>query len=102
MNDESHCIWSYWWNWLSSCRQALEEGHEVTVIVRNSEAVNIRNERLKFFQGDVLEPALFSKRIVAQDAVNPHLESIIVRLQPSIRKELKISRKRCGRQEYTD
>ncbi len=69
MNDESHCIRSYWWNWLSSCRQALEEGHEVTVIVRNSEAVNIRNERLKVFQGEVLEPALFSKRIVAQDAV---------------------------------
>lgn len=49
--------------------QALEVGHEVTVIARNPEAVDIRDERLEFFQGDVLDPASFSKRIVGQDAV---------------------------------
>lgn len=49
--------------------QALEAGHEVTVVVRNPEAVNIRGERLKIFQGDVLDLASFSKRIVGQDAV---------------------------------
>ena len=49
--------------------QALEAGHEVTVIVRNPEAVDISGERLNIFQGDVLDPASFSKRMDGQDAV---------------------------------
>lgn len=49
--------------------QAIEAGHEVTVIARNPEAVEIRSERLEIFQGDVLDLASFSKRIVGQDAV---------------------------------
>ncbi|TCZ80788.1 SDR family oxidoreductase [Paenibacillus albiflavus] len=49
--------------------QALEAGHEVTVIARNPEALYIHGERLEIFQGDVLDPASFSKRIVGQDAV---------------------------------
>jgi len=48
---------------------ALEAGHEVTVIARNPKAVDIRDEQLGIFQGDVLDLASFSKRIVGQDAV---------------------------------
>lgn len=49
--------------------QALEAGHEVTVIARNPDAVDIRGERLEIFQGDVLNLASFSKRIASHDAV---------------------------------
>lgn len=49
--------------------QAIERGHEVTVIARNPEAVDVRGERLVIFRGDVLDPSSFSKWIVGQDAV---------------------------------
>ncbi|UKS29435.1 SDR family oxidoreductase [Paenibacillus sp. HWE-109] len=49
--------------------QAIELGHEVTVIARKPEAVNIGSERLEVIQGDVLDLSSFSKRIIGQDAV---------------------------------
>jgi len=49
--------------------QALEAGHEVTVIARNPEAIDIRHEHINLFKGDVLDPASFSERMVGQDAV---------------------------------
>ncbi|MEW9702215.1 NAD(P)-dependent oxidoreductase [Paenibacillus sp. SI8] len=49
--------------------QALELGHEVTVIVRNPAAVDIRNERLEVVHGDVLELSSFSKWLANKDAV---------------------------------
>jgi len=49
--------------------QAIEAGHEVTVIARNPKAFDIHGERLEIFQGDVLDLASFSKRIVGQDAI---------------------------------
>ncbi|UVI27318.1 NAD(P)-dependent oxidoreductase [Paenibacillus spongiae] len=49
--------------------QALDADHEVTVIVRNPEAIDIRSERLNIFQGDVLNPASFSTWMIGQDAV---------------------------------
>jgi len=49
--------------------QAIESGHEVTVIARNPDAVDIRGERLNIFRGDVLDLASLRKPIVGQDAV---------------------------------
>ncbi|WP_409346739.1 NAD(P)-dependent oxidoreductase [Paenibacillus sp. MBLB4367] len=49
--------------------QALEYGHEVTAIVRNPEAIDIRHERLEVIRGDVLDPSSFSKSIAGKDAV---------------------------------
>ncbi|MFC5401356.1 NAD(P)-dependent oxidoreductase [Cohnella soli] len=49
--------------------QAIESGHEVTVVARNPEAVDIRNERLEVVRGDVLNLDSFSERIAGKDAV---------------------------------
>ncbi|MFD0619194.1 NAD(P)-dependent oxidoreductase [Paenibacillus sp. GCM10027629] len=49
--------------------QALEFGHEVTAIVRNPEAVDIRHEQLEVVQGDVLNLSSFSPWIIGKDAV---------------------------------
>ncbi|WP_018755454.1 NAD(P)-dependent oxidoreductase [Paenibacillus terrigena] len=49
--------------------QALEFGHEVTAIVRNPEAVDIRHEQLVVVRGDVLNLSSFSPWIIGKDAV---------------------------------
>lgn len=49
--------------------QALGLGHDVTVIARNPNDIDIRGERLEVFQGDVLSLASFGQRIAGQDAV---------------------------------
>ncbi len=49
--------------------QALEAGHEVTVIVRRPDAITIRHERLKIVQGDVLKPSEFKHTLAGQDVV---------------------------------
>jgi len=49
--------------------QALEFGHEVTAIVRNPEAVDIRHEQLEVVRGDVLNLSSFSPWIIGKDAV---------------------------------
>ncbi|MCR8644258.1 SDR family oxidoreductase [Paenibacillus sp. N1-5-1-14] len=49
--------------------QALEHGHQVTVIVRNPEAMDIRHEHLTITQGDVLKPATYENILIGHDAV---------------------------------
>lgn len=48
---------------------ALEKGHEVTAFARNLENYPIEHERLKFFQGDVLYPALLDVALPGHDIV---------------------------------
>jgi len=50
-------------------KQALDRGHEVTVIVRNPSSFDIQHPRLKIVQGDVLEPSTFAKYMQGIDAV---------------------------------
>lgn len=50
-------------------RQALDQGHEVCAFARNPASVNIRHERLKVSQGDVLDAASVEKAVKGQDAV---------------------------------
>ncbi|WP_239615057.1 NAD(P)-dependent oxidoreductase [Cohnella mopanensis] len=49
--------------------QALEAGHEVTVVVRRPEALDVSHERLKVIRGDVLDPRSFEQSIRGKDAV---------------------------------
>jgi putative NADH-flavin reductase len=49
--------------------QALEQGHEVTAVVRKPESVDIRHERLEVIRGDVLDPSTFSESLTGHDAV---------------------------------
>jgi len=49
--------------------QALACGHEVTAIVRNPAAVDIRHERLEIVKGDVLDRSSISPWIAGKDAV---------------------------------
>lgn len=48
--------------------QALEQGHTVTVIVRNPSKITIQSQRLKIIEGDVLSTN-FTTEFVGQDAV---------------------------------
>ena len=48
---------------------ALEKGHEVTAFARNLEDYPIEHERLRFFQGDVLYPALIDVVMPGHDVV---------------------------------
>lgn len=50
-------------------KQSLEQGCEVTVIVRNTSAVQLGHPNLRIVQGDVLQPASFIKEITGKDAV---------------------------------
>ncbi|WP_028548554.1 NAD(P)-dependent oxidoreductase [Paenibacillus sp. UNC451MF] len=49
--------------------QAIQLGHDVTVIARKPEAVDIRNERLEVVRGNVLDLSSFSQWIAGKDAV---------------------------------
>ncbi len=49
--------------------QALEEGHTVTVLVRNPAAFPIQHERLSLVQGDVRNPARVETVVAGQDAI---------------------------------
>ena len=42
---------------LELTRIALEEGHEVTVLLRNPSKLSIRDSRLKIAKGDILDSA---------------------------------------------
>jgi len=42
-------------------KQALDRGHEVTIIVRNPMSFSIQHPRLKIVQGDVLQLSTFCK-----------------------------------------
>ena len=50
-------------------RIALEEGHEVTVLLRNSAKLNISDSRLKIVEGDILDPASVTAVTAVQEAV---------------------------------
>jgi putative NADH-flavin reductase len=50
-------------------RIALEEGHEVTALLRNPANLNISDSRLKIVKGDILESASTTAAIAGQDAV---------------------------------
>jgi putative NADH-flavin reductase len=49
--------------------QALQEGHHVTVIVRDPDTFTTRNSRLDIIKGDVFQPPTFEKAIAGKDAV---------------------------------
>ena len=51
-------------------KQALEQGHTVTAQVRNPDKIeDIKHERLKVVQGDVLDPNTVKRATAGQDAV---------------------------------
>jgi putative NADH-flavin reductase len=49
--------------------QALQAGHQVTVVIRNPEVFTIRNQNLEIIKGDVLEPMTFENAIKEKDSV---------------------------------
>lgn len=49
--------------------QALEKGHEVTALARDSSKVPTQHERLKIVRGDVLDAAAAEKAVTGSDAV---------------------------------
>ena len=50
-------------------KTALEDGHEITALVRNPAKLHISNSRLKIVKGDILDPASVTAVTVGQDAV---------------------------------
>jgi len=50
-------------------KQALDRGHEVTIIVRNPMSFSIQHPRLKIVQGDVLQLSTFASYMRGIDAV---------------------------------
>src|SRR5438445_1542908 len=50
-------------------RIALEEGHEVTALLRNPAKLSISNSRLNIVKGDILDPTSVTAAIVGNDAV---------------------------------
>jgi len=50
-------------------RQALEEGHHLTALVRNPEKLKIVHPNLLLIKGDVLDPDKVQKAVEGQDAV---------------------------------
>jgi putative NADH-flavin reductase len=50
-------------------QQAIQEGHQLTVIVRDPDSFTIRNNRLDIVKGDVFQPHTFEKSIAGKDAV---------------------------------
>ncbi|MFB3915459.1 MAG: NAD(P)-dependent oxidoreductase [Terriglobales bacterium] len=49
--------------------QALEQGHEITALVRNPGKLALAHSRLRIVQGDALDPAAVDRAIAGQDAV---------------------------------
>jgi biliverdin reductase / flavin reductase len=50
-------------------RQALKTHHEITAIVRNPDALDLQNPRLRKIVGDALRPETFRDALKGQDAV---------------------------------
>jgi len=48
---------------------ALEEGHEVTALLRNPDKLHINNSRLKIVKGDILDQASVTAVTAGQEAV---------------------------------
>ena len=49
--------------------QALEAGHQVTVVVRNTDAFTVRHKNLEIIKGDVFQPITFENAMKGIDAV---------------------------------
>lgn len=50
-------------------RAALEEGHEVTALLRNPAKLNISDPRLTVIKGDILDAASVKAAVVGRDAI---------------------------------
>lgn len=50
-------------------KQSLDQGHQVTAIVRKPQNMKIKHPNLTIVQGDVLEPASFENVLEGQEAV---------------------------------
>lgn len=48
--------------------QALEEGHEVTAVVRRPEVFDLRHDKLEVVEGDVLLPTTLRQAMCEKDA----------------------------------
>ncbi len=48
---------------------ALEEGHEITALLRKPDKVHISNSNLRKIKGDILDPSSFVSFTSGQDAV---------------------------------
>lgn len=53
----------------AAVQHLLAAGHEVTAFSRRAESLEERSERLRFFNGDVTNPADVERAVVGQDAV---------------------------------
>lgn len=49
--------------------QALHAGHQVTVVIRNPGAFNIRHQNLEIIKGDVFQPPTFENAMKEKDVV---------------------------------
>jgi putative NADH-flavin reductase len=49
--------------------QALERGYHVTAFARKASKIEIKHERLKTFEGNVLDASSLEKAVIGQDAV---------------------------------
>ena len=49
--------------------RALDQQHEVTVLVRNPSKLNSQHQQLKIIKGDVLDEATLTDALKGQDAV---------------------------------
>jgi putative NADH-flavin reductase len=50
-------------------KQAIEEGHKLTLIVRDPTSFNLNHPKIKVIKGDVLESPSFENEIMGKDAV---------------------------------
>jgi putative NADH-flavin reductase len=50
-------------------KAAVEEGHEVTALVRDPATLNISNPKLKIIKGDILDSSSVAKAIAGQEAI---------------------------------
>jgi putative NADH-flavin reductase len=50
-------------------QQALQEGHRVTVVVRNPDSFTNRHDRLAILKSDVFQPHSFEKAVAGKDVV---------------------------------
>jgi len=50
-------------------KQALDEGHELTVIVRDPTSLNLKHHKMKVIKGDVFECSSFENELLGKDSV---------------------------------
>lgn len=50
-------------------KQALDEGYEVTAVVRNPSGFDLKHQHLRIIKGDVLQPSTFEREIAGKEAV---------------------------------